>query len=65
MAEVYKGRHPRLDRTVAIKILPSSLASDADFRQRFEREAKAVAALRHPNIVQMFDFGDVEGLYYM
>jgi tRNA A-37 threonylcarbamoyl transferase component Bud32 len=65
MAEVYKGRHPRLDRTVAIKILPSSLASDEDFRQRFEREAKAVAALRHPNIVQMFDFGDVEGLYYM
>jgi tRNA A-37 threonylcarbamoyl transferase component Bud32 len=65
MAEVYKGRHPRLDRTVAIKILPASLASDADFRQRFEREAKAVAALRHPNIVQMFDFGDVEGIYYM
>jgi serine/threonine-protein kinase len=65
MAEVYKGRHPRLDRTVAIKILPSSLASDASFRQRFEQEAKAVAALRHPNIVQMFDFGDVEGLYYM
>ncbi len=65
MAEVYKGRHPRLDRTVAIKILPASLANDADFRRRFEREAKAVAALRHPNIVQMFDFGDVEGLYYM
>jgi hypothetical protein len=65
MAEVYKGRHPRLDRTVAIKILPASLAGDADFRQRFEREAKAIAALRHPNIVQMFDFGDVEGLYYM
>jgi tRNA A-37 threonylcarbamoyl transferase component Bud32 len=65
MAEVYKGRHPRLDRTVAIKILPSSLAAEADFRQRFEREARSVAALRHPNIVQMFDFGDVEGIYYM
>jgi serine/threonine-protein kinase len=65
MAEVYKGRHPRLDRTVAIKILPASLASDQDFRQRFEREAKAIANLRHPNIVQMFDFGDIEGLYYM
>jgi len=65
MAEVYKGRHPRLDRTVAIKILPSSLATQADFRQRFEREAQSVAALRHPNIVQMFDFGDVEGVYYM
>jgi serine/threonine-protein kinase len=65
MAEVYKGRHPRLDRTVAIKILPSSLAAQVDFRQRFEREARSVAALRHPNIVQMFDFGDVEGIYYM
>jgi len=65
MAEVYKGRHPRLDRTVAIKILSASLATDADFRQRFEREARAVAALRHPNIVQMFDFGDVDETYYM
>ncbi|MCP4541766.1 MAG: protein kinase [Chloroflexi bacterium] len=65
MAEVYKGRHPRLDRTVAIKILSTSLAAEADFRQRFEREAQAVAALRHPNIVQVFDFGDVEGTYYM
>jgi tRNA A-37 threonylcarbamoyl transferase component Bud32 len=65
MAEVYKGRHPRLDRTVAIKILSPSLAEDVDFRQRFEREAQAVAALRHPNIVQMYDFGDVEGVYYM
>jgi tRNA A-37 threonylcarbamoyl transferase component Bud32 len=65
MAEVYKGRHPRLDRTVAIKILSASLAEDIDFRQRFEREAQAVAALRHPNIVQMYDFGDVEGVYYM
>ncbi len=65
MAEVYKGRHPRLDRTVAIKILPPTLAAEADFRQRFEREARAVAALRHPNIVQVFDFGDVEGACYM
>ena len=65
MAEVYKGRHPRLDRTVAIKILPPRLAADPDFRQRFEREARAIAALRHPNIVQVFDFGDVEGTYYM
>ncbi|MBN1177603.1 MAG: protein kinase [Anaerolineae bacterium] len=65
MAEVYKGRHPRLERTVAIKILPASLAAEADFRQRFEHEAQSVAALRHPNIVQVFDFGDVEGMYYM
>ena len=65
MAEVYKGRHPRLERTVAIKILSTGLAAETDFRQRFEREAQAVAALRHPNIVQVFDFGDVEGTYYM
>lgn len=70
MAEVYKGLHPRLDRTVAIKILPSRLAREGEsgravFAQRFEREARAVAALRHPNIVQVFDFGDMEGTYYM
>ena len=65
MAEVYKGRHSRLERMVAIKVLPASLASEADFRARFEREARSIASLRHPNIVQMFDFGDVEGTYYM
>lgn len=65
MAEVYRGRHTRLDRIVAIKVLPPSLAAEADFRQRFEREARAVAALKHPNIVQIFDFGDAEGTYYM
>jgi tRNA A-37 threonylcarbamoyl transferase component Bud32 len=65
MAEVYKGRHPRLDRTVAIKILPTRLAIEEDFRQRFEREARAIAALKHPNIVQVFDFGDADGTYYM
>ncbi len=65
MAEVYKGRHPRLERTVAIKVLPAGLSAEPDFRQRFEREARAVAALRHPNIVQVFDFGEVEGTCYM
>jgi len=65
MSEVYKGRHTRLDRSVAIKILPASLAAEADFRTRFEREARAVASLRHPNIVQVFDFGDISGTYYM
>lgn len=65
MAEVYKGYHPRLDRTVAIKILPAAIADEVDFRQRFEREARAVASLKHPNIVQIFDFGDSEGVYYM
>jgi len=65
MAEVYKGHHLRLGRTVAIKILPAHLAAEPDFRARFEREAQAVAALKHPNIVQVFDFGDSEGIYYM
>ncbi|MFM8319625.1 MAG: protein kinase domain-containing protein, partial [Chloroflexota bacterium] len=68
MAEVYKGRHARLGRTVAIKVLPARAAADehtAQFAQRFEREARAVASLRHPNIVEVFDFGDVNGTYYM
>jgi hypothetical protein len=65
MAEVYRGRHVRLGRTVAIKVLPASLATEADFRDRFEREARAIAALKHPNIVQVFDFGELEGMYYM
>lgn len=65
MAEVYRGHHPRLDRTVAIKVLPASLAADSTFRARFEREARAVASLRHPHIVQVFDFGDTGGMWYM
>jgi serine/threonine-protein kinase len=65
MAEVYHGVHIRLGRAVAIKVLPAGLAGLADFRERFEREARAVAALRHTNIVQVYDFGDAEGIYYM
>jgi len=65
MAEVYRGRHTRLDRTVAIKVLSANLAAEGDFRKRFEREAQSVAALKHSNIVGVFDFGDVEGLYFM
>ncbi len=65
MSEIYKGRHNRLNRAVAIKVLPASLAAEADFRARFEREAQAIASLRHNNIVQVFDFGDLEGTYYM
>jgi len=65
MAEVYKGWHPRLERVVAIKLLAASLATEQDFRARFEREARAVAALRHPHIVQVFDFGEADGAYYM
>ncbi len=65
MSEVYKGIHVRLGKPVAIKVLPSTFASKGDFRARFHREARAVAALSHPNIVQVFDFGDFQGAYYM
>ena len=65
MSEIYRGRHSRLGREVAIKILPAGLATEADFRVRFEHEARAIASLRHENIVQVFDFGDVGGTYYM
>jgi tRNA A-37 threonylcarbamoyl transferase component Bud32 len=65
MARVYRAYHPQLDRYVAIKVLRSDLVEEEEFLARFKREARAVAALRHPNIVQVFDF-DVEGdIYYM
>ncbi len=56
MAEVFRGRHEKLDRTVAIKVLHSSLAQESDFIARFEREARLAANLRHSNIVQVYDF---------
>ncbi len=57
MGEVYRARDSRLNRDVAIKVLPQHLSADADVRARFEREAKAVAALNHPNICTLFDVG--------
>ncbi len=65
MAQVYKAYHPQLDRYVAIKILRSDLVEEEEFLARFRREARAVAALRHPNIVQIFDFDVEDDLYYM
>jgi len=65
MAEVYKAYQPALDRYVAIKIMHSFLAEDEDFLGRFQREAKAVGRLRHPNIVQVHDFDVADGVYYM
>jgi serine/threonine protein kinase len=62
MGEVYKARDTRLDRTVAIKVLPSDIANDAAFRQRFEREAKTLAALSHPHICPVFDVGQQDGI---
>ena len=57
MGEVYRATDTRLDRVVAIKILPSALASDPRFRERFEREARAIAALGHPHICALYDIG--------
>jgi len=65
MAQVYKAFHPSLDRFVAIKVLHANLASGADFQERFRREARAVAALRHQNIVQVFDFDEEDGVFFM
>jgi serine/threonine protein kinase len=65
MAQVFKAYHPQLDRYVAVKILRSDLVEEEEFLARFRREARAVAALRHPNIVQIFDFDVQNDLYYM
>jgi eukaryotic-like serine/threonine-protein kinase len=65
MGEVYRARDTRLDRMVAVKVLPSSFAADADRLQRFEREARSVAALNHPNILAVHDIGTHDGAPYM
>jgi eukaryotic-like serine/threonine-protein kinase len=65
MGEVYRARDTRLDRDVAIKILPESLARDAERMRRFEQEARAVAALSHANIVAVYDTGTHEGVPYL
>jgi serine/threonine protein kinase/Tol biopolymer transport system component len=65
MGEVYKARDTRLERTVAIKILPAEFASDPDLRARFEREARAIAALDHPHICALHDVGEQDGVLYL
>src|SRR5262245_54457929 len=64
MGEVYRARDRKLDRDVAVKVLPQTVANDPDSLARFEREAKAVAALSHPNILAIFDFGTQDGVAY-
>ena len=65
MGEVYRARDARLNRTVAIKVLPKSFSADADRLQRFMQEARAAAALNHPNILSIYDIGEENGSPYI
>ena len=65
MGEVYKARDSRLDRAVALKILPDTLASDRQFRERFDREARAISQLTHPHICTLFDVGEQAGIAFL
>lgn len=65
MGAVYKARQKSLDRPVAIKILPSEFGADPQFRASFEAEAKAMARLNHPNLIAVYDFGDIGGMLYI
>ncbi|MCB0226097.1 MAG: serine/threonine protein kinase, partial [Anaerolineae bacterium] len=65
MATVYKAYQPSVDRYVAIKMLSPDLTQNENFVKRFESEAKAVAALEHPHILPLFDFGELNGTYYI
>jgi Tol biopolymer transport system component/tRNA A-37 threonylcarbamoyl transferase component Bud32 len=65
MGEVYRARDTRLDRSVAIKILPQHLADKADASERFEREARTISSLNHPNICQLHDVGTHDGVRYL
>ena len=65
MGEVYKATDTRLDRTVAIKVLPAHVADDPDLKQRFEREARTVAALNHPHICTLHDIGSQDGIDFL
>ncbi len=65
MGEVYKARDTRLDRTVAIKVLPSHLSDNAQLKERFEREARAISSLNHPHICTLHDIGSENGVDFM
>src|ERR1700730_15336459 len=65
MGEVYKARDTRLDRIVAIKVLREALSVDAQFRERFDREARTISQLDHPHICVLYDVGQQEGTTYL
>src|SRR5712671_102212 len=65
MGEVYRARDTRLDRDVAIKVVPGNLSSDASLKQRLEREAKAVSKLSHPHICTLHDIGHQDGVDFL
>src|SRR5687768_11864191 len=65
MGEVYRGRDTRLDRPVALKVLPSALAADPRFRQRFDREARVISRLNHPQICTVYDIGESQGVSFL
>jgi serine/threonine protein kinase len=65
MGEVYRARDARLDRIVAIKVLPPNLSSDPSLRQRLEREARAISKLSHPNICTLHDIGHQDGIDFL
>src|SRR5271169_7069565 len=65
MGEVYRARDTRLERTVAVKILPSHLSSNPEAKQRFEREARTISSLNHPNICVLHDVGSQDGTSYL
>lgn len=65
MGEIYKARHPTLNRTLAIKVLSTYLKDDSDFNKRFAREADMMTQLRHPNIITIYDYGEQDGLPYI
>src|SRR2546428_5194405 len=65
MGEVYRARDTRLDRIVAIKVLPPALADDPQFRERFDREARTISQLDHPHICALYDVGTEQGTSYL
>jgi len=65
MGEVYRARDTRLDRTVAVRILPTDLSSNSVAKQRFEREARAISSLNHPHICTLYDVGHQDGTDYL